>query len=96
MSPSDETTAEARRPAPTVEQRLRYLLATTDCLRRIAIVADEPHGIPLFNDLRRFADLVHQFAWATETHVLAIKAALSVSCANIDAPDAEAETGGQS
>lgn len=93
MSPIKQTTPEVRPAAPIVEQRLGHAFAAMDCLYRIALIADEPHhGIPLFSDLRTFADLVRQFTSAAQVHLRAVKGALPASCTNLEAPDA----GGQS
>jgi hypothetical protein len=90
MSPNDPATPEVR-PTPSVARRLGYALAAMECLQQIAAIADEPHAIPLFHDLRAFADLVAQFSWATESHLLAIRKALPASCTSVDAPDAGGE-----
>lgn len=93
MSPSDETTPEVR-PAPSVEQRLGFALAAMDCLQSIAVVADQPNSIPLFDDVGEFAGIVGQFSWVTEMHLRAIRRALPASCTSLDAP--AHDEGGQS
>lgn len=72
-----------------VEERLRLTLASLHCVKRPAFLADEPHGVRLFADLKGFARVVRSFAKTLEDHVRAIKAALPPHCSNLDAPDAE-------
>jgi hypothetical protein len=82
--------SDSRPPrAPIVEERIRIALACAACLKRIARLAAEPHGIPLFADLSSFARVASQFAGAFDEHVRAIEAALPPSATNLDAPSAK-------
>lgn len=71
---------------PIVEERIRIALACAACLKRIARLATEPHGIPLFSDLPSFARVASQFAGALDEHVRAIEAALPASATSLAAP----------
>lgn len=69
-----------------VEERIRIALACAACLKRIARLAAEPSGIPLFTDPRSFARVANQFAAAFDEHIRAIEAVLPVSATNLSAP----------
>jgi hypothetical protein len=71
---------------PIVEERIRIALSCAACLKRIARLAMEPHGIPLFADLQSFARVASQFASAFDEHVRAIEASLPASATNLAAP----------
>lgn len=76
-------------PAPRtliVEERLRLTLSSLRCLRRLATLADEPHGVQLFDDMQGFSRVVRSFTRALEDHVGAISDALPAHCTNLDAP----------
>jgi hypothetical protein len=70
-----------------VEERLRLTLASLRCLRRLASLADEPHGVQLFADMQGFSRVVRSFTRALEDHVGAISEALPAHCTNLDAPE---------
>ncbi len=74
-------------PPLIVEERIYASLASVVCLKRIALLAQEHHGIPLLNNVVGLARVTRQFAVAVERHLLAIKRALPVSATNLDAPD---------
>jgi hypothetical protein len=79
--------SDSRSPRPPiVEERIRIALACAACLKRLARLATEPHGVPLFADLRSFARVAGQFAGAFDEHVRAIEAVLPVSATNLAAP----------
>jgi hypothetical protein len=81
------TSSDSRPPRPPiVEERIRIALACAACLKRIARLAAEPHGIPLFADLPSFARVATQFAGALDEHIRAIEAVLPVSSTNLVAP----------
>ena len=82
MSASSDS--RSSRP-PIVEERIRIALACAACLKRIARLAPEPHGVQLFADLSSFARVARQFAGAFEEHLLAIEAALPASATNLTA-----------
>jgi hypothetical protein len=69
-----------------VEERLRLTLSSLHCLRRLATLAHEPHGVQLFADMQGFSRLVRSFTRALEAHVGAISDALPAHCTNLDAP----------
>lgn len=92
---------EARLPFPEVptvppsrtlivEERLRLTLSSLRCLRRLATLADEPHGVQLFADMQGFSRVVRSFTRALEAHIGAISDALPVHCTNLDAPERKA------
>lgn len=70
-----------------VEQRLRLSLDCLATTRRMTRLVDESTGIPLFSDLRRFAQFVRHVTRAVERHLQAMKAVLPVSATNLAAPD---------
>jgi hypothetical protein len=70
-----------------VEERLRLTLSSLRCLRRLATLADEPHGVQLFADMQGFSRVVRSFTRALEDHVGAISDALPAHCTNLDAPE---------
>jgi hypothetical protein len=76
-------------PPLIVEERLYASLASMVCLKRIALLAQEHHGIPLLGNVVGLARITRQFAIAVERHLLAIKQVLPVSATNLDAPDAK-------
>jgi hypothetical protein len=69
-----------------VEERIRIALACAACLKRIARLAAEPHGIAMFAELPSFARVVSQFAGAFDEHLRAIEVALPASATNLAAP----------
>lgn len=79
--------SESDFPRPLiVEERIRIALACATCFKRIARLATEPNGIPMFTDLRSFARVAGQFAGAFDEHIRAIEAVLPVSATNLSAP----------
>lgn len=70
-----------------VEERLRLTLSSLRCLRRLATLADEPHGVQFFADIHGFSKVVRSFTRALEAHVAAISDALPAHCTNLDAPE---------
>jgi hypothetical protein len=74
-------------PPLIVEERICASLASMVCLKRIALLAQEQHGIPLFDNVWGLARVTRQFAVAAERHLRAIKRALPASATNLDAPD---------
>lgn len=87
--PTPETVIPPPPPPLIVEERLRLAHASLHCLRRLALLADEPHGVSFFADLQGFAKVVRGFAKAIEEHVRAVIAALPPQCTDRDAPDAK-------
>jgi hypothetical protein len=83
--PEDPTVPRPR--TLIVEERLRLTLASLRCLRRLATLADEPHGVQLFADMQGFSRVVRSFTRALEDHVGAITDALPAHCTNLDAPE---------
>jgi hypothetical protein len=73
-----------------VEERLRLTLSSLRCLRRLATLADEPHGVQLFADMQGFSRVVRSFTRAIEAHVGAVSDALPAHCTNLDAPERKA------
>jgi hypothetical protein len=76
-------------PPLIVEERLRVMLVSLVCLRRMTRLALEPTGIPLFSDIERFARFTREWAGAQEIHVQAIRGALPLSATNLAAPARE-------
>jgi hypothetical protein len=74
MIPPYET---ADAPPLSVEHRLLIALTILDSLQRLASHADEPRRDQLFEDLPTFARIVWQFARNAETHLRAVKGALT-------------------
>jgi hypothetical protein len=74
-------------PPLIVEERIYASLASVVCLKRIALLAQEHHGIPLLANVVGFARVTRQFAVAVERDLRAIKRALPASATNLDAPD---------
>jgi hypothetical protein len=72
-----------------VEERLRVMLVSLRCLRRMTRLILEPTGIPLFSHIERFARFTRQWAGAQEIHALAIRRALPVNATNLAAPTSE-------
>jgi hypothetical protein len=70
-----------------VEERLRLTLSSLRCLRRLATLADEPHGVQLFADMQGFSRVVRSFTRALEAHIDAISDVLPAHCTNLDAPE---------
>ena len=89
MSSSEVPTVPSPRTL-IVEERLRLTLASLHCLRRLAFLADEPHGVQLFADMKGFSRVVRSFTRALENHVGALSAALPAHCTNLAAPDLKA------
>ncbi len=73
-------------PPLIVEERICASLASVVCLKRIAVLAQEHHGIPLLDNVVGLAKITRQFAAAVECHLRAIRRALPVSATNLDAP----------
>lgn len=90
MSAREQVSPESR-PSLNVEQRIGYALAAVGCLYRASLVADQPDAIPGFIDRETFVPLVRDCTRAAEAHLLAVQAALTSSCSNLEAPD----TGGR-
>lgn len=90
MSQREQVSPESRPPL-TVEQRIGYALAAIGCSYQASLFADQPGAIPGFIDRETFAPLVRHCARAAEAHLLAVQAALTPSCSNLEAPD----TGGR-
>lgn len=71
-------------PPLIVEERLRLPLTALDCLKRIALLADEQqHGVRLFDDLKGLAKVVRHFSRAVEIHIRAAQNVLPVHCTNL-------------